>query len=88
MPAELEGVLGRWWSEADETVFTWRSDGLTRSSSAGPPAGESRFEQVGADAFRKVTGRFNGEQMTVRRDADGTFVELEWATYPFTRTPR
>ncbi|MHA6779868.1 DUF7586 domain-containing protein [Pseudonocardia saturnea] len=54
----------------------------------GPPAGESRFEQVVADVFRTVAGRFNGEQLTVRRDAGGAVVELEWATYPFTRAPR
>lgn len=88
VPAELEGVLGRWWSEADETVFTWRPDGLHAQLVGGPPAGESRFEQVLADVFRTVAGRFNGEHLMVRRDAEGAVVELEWATYPFTRAPR
>lgn len=57
VPAELDGVLGRWWSEADETVFTWGSDRLHARLATGPASGETRFERVQADAYRAVAGR-------------------------------
>ncbi len=85
VPPEVDGVLGRWWSEADETIFTWRSDGLHAQLVGGA---ESHFESVGTDLFQSVAGRFAGEHLRVVRDARGAVVELEWATYPFTRTPR
>lgn len=88
VPAELDGVLGRWWSEADETVFTWRAGGLNARLVTGPAAGETRFERVGAHSYRAVSGRLTGERLFVRRDRVGVVTGLEWATYPFTRTPR
>jgi hypothetical protein len=88
VPAELDGMLGRWWSEAAETVFTWRSDGLHALMVGAPVTSETRFERLDRDSYRAVAGRFTGERLTVRRDPAGDVAELEWATYPFTRTPR
>ncbi|MFD1531954.1 serine hydrolase domain-containing protein [Pseudonocardia aurantiaca] len=87
-PAELRGVLGRWWSEADETVFTWRTDGLHAYLASAPETSDTRFGQEAADTYRAVAGRMTGERLLVRRDRDGNVVGLEWATYPFTRSPR
>jgi CubicO group peptidase (beta-lactamase class C family) len=88
VPAELDGVLGRWWSEADETVFTWRAGVLHARLVSAPAASETRFERLGPDRYRAMAGRFSGERLTVRRDGAGAVVGLEWATYPFTRAPR
>jgi hypothetical protein len=87
-PPELEGVLGRWWSEADETVFSWRSDGLHAHLDADPAASDTQFALESPDLLRAVGGRLMGEVLRVRRDVHGEVVGLEWATYPFTRAPR
>lgn len=88
VPAELGGMLGRWWSEAAETVFTWRAEGLHALMVGAPAASETRFERLDGDSYRAVAGRFTGERLTVRRDPAGEVAALEWATYPFTRLPR
>ena len=53
-----------------------------------PATSETRFERLDRDSYRAVMGRFTGERLTVRRDWAGEVAALEWATYPFTRTPR
>jgi CubicO group peptidase (beta-lactamase class C family) len=88
LPSELEGILGRWWSEADETVFTWRAGALYARLLSAPASAETRFERIGLDEFRAVAGRFTGERLTVSRDPAGNVSGLVWATYPFRRTPR
>lgn len=89
IPVELDGLLGRWWSEADETVFSWRAGVLHACLASAPTsAGETWFERVGVDAYRAQVGRMAGERLFVRRDRDGRVVGVEWATYPFTRSPR
>jgi CubicO group peptidase (beta-lactamase class C family) len=86
VPDELSGVLGRRWSEADETVFSWYADGLWAVLvSTGV---RTRFERIDQDSYRAVTGRLCGERMLIHRDRDGGVAGLEWATYPFTREPR
>lgn len=87
VPVDVADLLGRWWSEADETVFTWRR-GALHARLVSAPASESRFEQLGPDDFRAVTGRFAGERLRVRRNGLGEPEVLVWATYPFTRSPR
>jgi hypothetical protein len=88
IPGELDGVLGRWWSEADETVFAYRAGALHARLSGAPASSETRFERVRVDEYRAVAGRFTGERLTVSRDRAGDVIGLVWATYPFTRTPR
>ena len=87
-PAEMLPLLGRWWSEGDETIFSWRKGKLEARLADLPPEREpSIFEQEGEDRFRVVSGRERGEVLRVVRDEQGEVVRLYWATYPFTRVP-
>jgi CubicO group peptidase (beta-lactamase class C family) len=87
-PREIEPVLGRWWSEGEEYVFSWRGGRLEAVVASAPPEREpSVFEPEGEDRFRTVSGRERGERLRVVRDGDGAVAKLYWATYPFTRTP-
>ncbi len=87
-PAEVEPLLGRWWSEGDETIFSWRRGKLEARLASAPAEREpSVFEREGEDRFRTVSGRERGEVLRVLRDEHGRVVKLYWATYPFTRTP-
>ena len=87
-PAKILPVLGRWWSEGDETILSWRAGKLEARLATAPPEREpSVFEPDGDDRFRTVSGRERGEVLRVVRDDRGEVVRLYWATYPFTRTP-
>jgi CubicO group peptidase (beta-lactamase class C family) len=87
-PEEVVPLLGRWWSEGSETVFSWRSGKLEARFATAPPEREpSVFEQEGEDRFRTVSGDDRGEALRVVRDDSGAVVKLYWATYPFTRSP-
>ena len=87
-PPEIEPLLGRWWSEGDETIFSWRGGKLEARLANAPPEREpSVFERLDQDRFRTVSGRERGELLRVVRDDDGSVVRLYWATYPFTREP-
>lgn len=88
VPAELAGVLGNWWSEADETVFSWSAGALHARLTSARAGSETRFERLDPDRYRAVAGRFRGERLTIRRGESGEVTGLEWATYPFTRAPR
>ena len=87
-PAEVAPLLGRWWSEGREFVFTWR-DGRLEARIATAPAerAPSVFEPDGDDRFRTISGDERGELLRAVRGDDGKVVKLYWATYPFTRTP-
>jgi CubicO group peptidase (beta-lactamase class C family) len=87
-PQEIVPLLGRWWSEGSETVFSWRNGKLEARVATAPPEREpSVFEQEGEDRFRTVSGGERGEALRVVRDDSGAVVKLYWATYPFTRAP-
>ncbi len=87
-PAEIAPLLGRWWSEGDESIFSWRGGKLEARLADAPPEREpSVFEPEGDDRFRVISGRERGESLRVVRDEHGEAVKLYWATYPFTRTP-
>jgi CubicO group peptidase (beta-lactamase class C family) len=87
-PAEILPLLGRWWSEGDETIFGWRHGKLEARVASAPPEREpSVFEPEGEDRFRTVSGRERGEVLRVVRDEGGEVTRLYWATYPFTRSP-
>ena len=88
-PAEVTGVLGRWWSEGYEFVFRWRDGGLVAEALAAPEHRRtSRFAPESPDVYRTVAGRERGELLRVVRDEGGEVVKLYWATYPFTRAPQ
>ncbi|MFI5911284.1 serine hydrolase domain-containing protein [Dactylosporangium sp. NPDC051541] len=87
-PAQFRSVLGRWWGEGFEYVFTWRDGALhARAAEAAVKRPPAVFAPVdGApDVFRTVSGREAGELLRLTRDADGVVVRLHWATYRFTR---
>ena len=88
VPAEYEGVLGRWWTEGSEFVFSWR-DGTLQALPAGAPAtlAPAVFEPARPDTFRGVSGREQGEWLRVVRDDAGAVTKMYWATYPLTREP-
>jgi CubicO group peptidase (beta-lactamase class C family) len=87
-PPEVDGILGRWWCEAEETIFTWRAGHLHAHLAAAPTTTDATFDVLGPDHYQAARGRLRGEHLTVVRDGDGTVGQLTWATYPYTRTPR
>jgi CubicO group peptidase (beta-lactamase class C family) len=84
-PDELDGVLGRWWSEGEELVVQLRGDELQIPNAPGLPP--SRFAREERDRWRGFAGRERGELLLVERDEAGGVVQLWWATYPLTREP-
>ncbi len=87
-PPELEELLGRWWSEGYELVFSWRGGRLEARLVEGAPGRETSYlEQLDADTWRCVEGRERGELLRVIRAEDGTVEKLYFATYPLRREP-
>ncbi|PZG14647.1 penicillin-binding protein [Micromonospora craterilacus] len=87
-PEPVRGLLGRWWGEGFEYVFSWH-DGALRARGAGDPSGKppAVFAPVPdqPDVFRTVSGREAGELLRLTRDSDGVVIRMHWATYRFTR---
>jgi hypothetical protein len=87
-PSELEGVLGRWWSEGHEVVFSFRNGKLeSLFVDARLDLGRSVYEREREDVYRVARGYERGELLRIVRDEDGEPVKLYFATYPVTRTP-
>jgi len=87
-PPEIEPLLGRWWVEGSEMVFSWRKGRLEGKLVAGTPGREtSYFVQEGEDVFRSAEGRERGELLRVVRNEDGSVEKLYFATYPLRREP-
>ena len=87
-PAEIEPLLGRWWVEGSEMVFSWRKGRLEGKLVDGPPGRDtSFFVQEGDDVFRSAEGRERGEILRVVRKEDGSIEKLYFATYPLRREP-
>ena len=87
-PTELQPLLGRWWTEGHELVFSVRGGRLQAVLVGGPKDRDtSWFEPEGDDRFRVVEGRELGELLRVVRDESGVPVRMYLATYPLTRTP-
>jgi CubicO group peptidase (beta-lactamase class C family) len=87
-PDDVAGALGRWWCEGEEHVVAWRDGTLCAWLATDPDASFTRFAPDGPNRYRTVEGRLTGEVLLVKRGPDGRVTQLEWATYPFTRTPR
>ena len=86
--AEIEPLLGPWWTEGHRSCSRGGRAGSRRSSSAAcPDATRPIFEPEGDDRFRSVEGRERGELLRVVRDADGEVEKLYFATYPLRREP-
>ncbi len=102
VPTDVEPLLGIWWTEGMQFRLSWRSDpdradpdidgvdgGHVELVSASAPADAppAVLRPDGADRWRVVSGREQGETLRVVRAADGTPERLYWATYPMTRAP-
>jgi CubicO group peptidase (beta-lactamase class C family) len=86
-PEELEGVLGRWWSEGHEVVFSFRSGKLeSLFVDSRLDLGRSVYEQEAPDVYRVAHGYERGELLRIVRNDAGEPVKLYFATYPVTRT--
>lgn len=86
-PEELAGILGRWWSEGHEVVFSFRKGKLeSLFVDARLDLGRSVYEREGADVYRVARGYERGELLRIVRDDAGEPVKLYFATYPVTRT--
>ena len=85
-PPDIEALLGIWWSEGSQFVFSW-SDGNLEARLAWSRQKPSVFAAEGPDRFRVVSGRERGEILEVVRDETGAVAKLYWAAYPFTREP-
>jgi CubicO group peptidase (beta-lactamase class C family) len=86
-PEEIAPLLGRWWSEGSEVIFSYRRGRLEARLASAPEKEPSVFELEGEDRYRTVAGRERGELLRVVRDENGEVVKLYWATYPFLRSP-
>jgi len=87
-PAEVEPLLGRWWSEGSELVVSWRGGRLEVRLVDGPPGRETSYlEQLDADRWRCVEGRERGELLRLVRAGDGGVEKMYFATYPLRREP-
>jgi CubicO group peptidase (beta-lactamase class C family) len=87
-PAELEPLLGSWWTEGQEVVLRYRDGALQLVHPALPHVEPSVFESDGErDRFRVASGPERGELLRIVRDADGAPTKLYLATYPLRRAP-
>ncbi len=88
VPEEFATVIGRWFSEGQEHIFSVRHGELqARLEADDPDAPPSTFTRVGDDVYRTVSGRERGELLQLHRDSAGVVQRMHWATYPFTREP-
>ena len=95
VPADVEGLLGPWWSEGVQHLLSWRcgedpgAEGghLESALASAPGRPPAVLRRDGVDRWRVVTGREHGEVLRVVRDESGAARRLYWATYPMTREP-
>ena len=89
-PADLRSVLGRWWSEGFEYIFTWSGGSLhARRADEAKLKPPSVFERIPdrPGVLRTRAGGEAGELLHLHRDpATGAVSSMRWATYRFTRT--
>ncbi len=87
-PAELDGMLGSWWTEGEEMILSLRAGRFQAELRGGAPGRTiSFFEPTGADRWRVVEGRERGEVLRAVREENGSITKLYFATYPLTRAP-
>ncbi len=98
VPADVEDLLGPWWSEGTQHLLSWRCgddaalDGpegghLELALAAAPERTPAVLRRDGTDRWRVVSGREQGELLRVIRDEAGGARRMYWATYPMTRRP-
>jgi CubicO group peptidase (beta-lactamase class C family) len=87
-PAAYRSVLGPWWSEGSQVLFSWHNGTLQArlgEAPAGAPPAVFRPLPDQPDVLRTVSGREAGELLRLTRDEAGTVVRMHWATYRCTR---
>ena len=87
-PLELQELLGLWWTEGNELVFSHR-DGRFQAELVNGPAGRrvSWFERESPICSASSRVASAGTLRVVRDDA-GAVLKLYFATYPVTRAPQ
>jgi hypothetical protein len=89
VPPAFRSVLGRWWSEGFEFIFSWRAGALTARRAVDPvdkpPAIFGLIEDTTTD-LRTLSGREAGERLRLTRTPAGVVTQMHWATYRLTRT--
>jgi CubicO group peptidase (beta-lactamase class C family) len=102
VPGDVEALLGIWWSEGTQYALVWRGgddeidavDGghieieAVGAPASRPPSVLRREPDRGADHWRVVSGREQGELLRAVRGGDGSVERLYWATYPMARQHR
>jgi CubicO group peptidase (beta-lactamase class C family) len=88
-PHEVAALLGHWWTEGSEVVFSWHERLEARLVAAPAWRPPAVFERLPSEPerWRTVSGRETGELLRVERDASGEIRALTWATYALTRAP-
>jgi hypothetical protein len=79
-PASVRSLLGRWWSEGNEFVFTWEQGRLHARAVGAPAWVQPSVFSEDEGGYRVERGRERGERLRVDGD------RLIWAGYVFTRT--
>ncbi len=85
-PAEVEPLLGRWWTEGEEIVLAWRGRLEAKLIGGAPGRDLSVFAPEG-EGYRCVEGRERGELLRIVRGVNGEVEKLYFATYPLRREP-
>ena len=87
-PGDVLPLLGPWFLEGDEVVFSWRNGRLEARARDDPDwKAPSVFVREGEDRWRTESGPEHGELLRLERDDEGRLVRLVWAGYPVTREP-
>ena len=88
VPAELEELLGRWYSEGQPFTFSVHQGRLEARGEAVPDhKPPSVFVRVADDLYRTESGRETGELLRITHDETGAVTKMNWATYLVTREP-
>jgi len=86
--ADLEELLGSWWSEGEEIVLEVRRGELWMRVPGGVAADETRFGRESVSTFRALEGRERGEVLELVRSGADSLEKLYFATYAVTRSPK
>jgi CubicO group peptidase (beta-lactamase class C family) len=89
VPESVRPLLGRWWTEWNELVFSWREGRLVSMAADAPDgAPADLYEEVEPDLYLCASGQERGEELRVVRDSQGGVLKMYRATYPLTREPK
>jgi len=81
-PQDVLPLLGPWWWLGSRMDVVWDGELVMRDGADDPGW---RFRPAGPDEWRCYTGMNDGETLRIRRAEDGRPVELDVATFRYTR---